>query len=141
MKIAVKFVYPCPYEQTNELKALVKNELASFEGTVNTDIVTACFDEFAKIRTSKPRYVIIDNASIHTSDDFFFKLPEWFDTGVIRRKLPTYCSELNLIEILWRFIKYYWLAFSAYRTEGNLTNEVENILSKIGYELQINLAS
>jgi transposase len=76
-------------------------ELASFEGTVNTDIVTACFDEFAKIRTSKPRYVIIDNALIHTSDDFLFKLPEWFDTGVIRRKLPTYCSELNLIEILW----------------------------------------
>jgi transposase len=112
-----------------------------FEGTVNTDIVTACFDEFAKIRTSKPRYVIIDNASIHTSDDFLFKLPEWEEKGVIIRSLPTYCSELNLIEILWRFIKYYWLPFSAYLSFGNLTNEVENIWSKIGYELQINFAS
>ena len=112
-----------------------------FEGTVDTDIVTACFDEFAKIRTEKPRYVIIDNASIHTSDDFLFKLPEWLEKGIHIRSLPSYCPELNLIEILWRFIKYYWLPFSAYLSFGNLKNEVENILSKIGSELRINFAS
>jgi len=112
-----------------------------FEGTVNTDVVTACFDEFAKIRTPLPRYVIIDNASVHTSDDFLIKIPEWEKKGVIIRSLPTYCSELNIIEILWRFIKYYWLPFSAYLSFGNLKNEVENILSKIGYELRINFAS
>ncbi|WP_368860940.1 transposase, partial [Desulforhabdus sp. TSK] len=28
--------------------------------------------------------------------------------------LPTYSPELNLIEILWRKIKYEWLSFSAY---------------------------
>jgi len=112
-----------------------------FEGTVNTDIVTTCFDEFAKIKTPKPRYVIIDNASIHTSDDFWFKIPEWEEKGIIIRSLPTYCSELNLIEILWRFIKYYWLPFSAYLSFGNLKNEVENILSKIGSEFRINFAS
>jgi len=37
--------------------------------------------------------------------------------------------------------KYYWLPFSAYLSFGNLTNEVENILSKIGSELRINFAS
>jgi hypothetical protein len=120
----------------------MKEESYCFEGTVNTDIVTACFDEFAKIRTSKHRYVIIDNASVHhTSDDFLLKLPEWEKKDVMGRKLPAYCSELNLIEILWRFIKYDWLPFGAILSFGNLTNEVENILSKIGYELQINFAS
>lgn len=112
-----------------------------FEGRVNTDIVTACFDEFAKIRTSKPRYVIIDNASIHIRSDFLFKLPEWQEMGIHIRSLPTYCSELNLIEILWRFIKYYWLPFGAILSFGNLTSEIENILSKIGSELRINFAS
>jgi hypothetical protein len=59
----------------------------------------------------------------------------------MRRKLPTYCSELNLIEILWRFINYYWLPFGAYLSFGNLTNEVENILSQIGADKRINFAS
>jgi len=34
--------------------------------------------------------------------------------GLIIRSLPTYCLELNLIEILWRFIKYDWRTESAY---------------------------
>ena len=31
-----------------------------------------------------------------------------------RQYLPPYSPELNLIEILWRRIKYTWLPFSAY---------------------------
>ena len=111
-----------------------------FEGTINTDVVIACFDKFARIKTEKLREVIIDNASIHTSSDFLLKLPEWEKKGVIVRSLPTYCSELNIIEILWRFIKYRWLPFKAYLSFKNLRNELENILKQIGSELRINFA-
>jgi hypothetical protein len=37
---------------------------------------------------------------------------------LIIKYLPPYSPELNLIEILWRFMKYYWLPFSAYMFFG-----------------------
>jgi transposase len=41
-----------------------------FEGSVNTDVVIAVFDKFARRNSSTKRVVIMDNASIHTSYDF-----------------------------------------------------------------------
>ena len=38
-----------------------------FEGTVTTDVVVACFDRFVNKKTSKLRFVLIDNAPIHTN--------------------------------------------------------------------------
>ena len=38
-------------------------------------------------------------------------------------------SQLNLIEILWRFMKYYWLPFSAYASFQCLSEAVEEILT------------
>jgi transposase len=35
--------------------------------------------------------------------------------------LPPYCPELNLIEILWRKIKYEWLPVSAYESFKDLS--------------------
>lgn len=70
-----------PSEKSKRLNVLgfltPDNQFESFyfEGTINTDVVTACFDKFARIKTEKNRFVIIDNASIHTSGDFLLKLP------------------------------------------------------------------
>jgi transposase len=119
------------------------NDLESFcfeGGTVDTDVVVACFDKFAARKTSKPRIVIIDNASTHTNAEFVIHLKRWEKKGVIVRSLPTYCSELNLIEILWRFIKYHWLPFSAYLSLDNLRTELDNILKNFGSEFIINFA-
>jgi len=44
-------------------------ESVVFEETVNTDVVVACFDNFAN-KIEKPTYVLIDNAPTHTSDYF-----------------------------------------------------------------------
>ncbi|MCT7986192.1 transposase, partial [Laspinema sp. A4] len=41
---------------------------------------------------------------------------------------PTYSPHLNLIEILWRFIKYEWLNLDAYSCWGSLVNSIETIL-------------
>jgi len=40
--------------------------------------------------------------------------------------------------MLWRFIKYHWLPFSAYRSFKNLVKEVENVLKQVGTKYQIN---
>jgi hypothetical protein len=40
--------------------------------------------------------------------------------------------ELNLIEILWRRIKYHWLPLDAYQSYVHLKTEVLSILENIG---------
>ncbi len=47
-----------------------------FEGSVNTSVVVACIDEFAK-QIKKPTTLIIDNASTHTSHEFNENLERW----------------------------------------------------------------
>lgn len=48
--------------------------------------------------------------------------------------------ELNLIEILWRKIKYEWLPFSAYHGLSAMIEALEDILRKFGAEYQITFA-
>ena len=117
----------------------VNNDFESFmfNGPVNSEVVVACFDKFSE-SLSKKTVVIIDNASTHTSKCFTEKIVEWEGKGLVIKRLPAYSPELNLIEILWRFIKYHWLPFSAYLSHGNLIKELEKILSTVGSKYQIN---
>lgn len=39
-----------------------------------------------------------------------------------------YSSELHLIAILWRFMKYEWIGFEAYQSWKKLVEYVENVL-------------
>ena len=110
-----------------------------FECSADSDVVVACFNYFSEIITKKT-VVIIDNAPTHTSQEFEDHIEEWEEKGLFIKKLPTYSPELNLIEILWRFIKYHWLPFSAYLSFDNLVSEVEKILKGVGSEYRINFS-
>ena len=48
-----------------------------------------------------------------------------------------YSPQLNLIEILWRFMTYTWLPFSAYTSFASLCQAVEQILKQFGTEYRI----
>ncbi len=109
------------------------------QGYVNSEIVIACFDRFCDT-INKKTVVVVDNASMHTSGIFKSKLGEWEKNGMIIKYLPTYSPELNLIEIVWRFIKYSWLSLSAYLSFKNLKNELQKVLDGIGSEYQITFA-
>jgi transposase len=54
----------------------------------------------------KRTVIVVDQASIHTCDALQGKLEEWNERQIEIFQLPSYSPELNLIEILWRFIKY-----------------------------------
>ncbi len=114
------------------------NDLTPFcvETTMTTDIVVGCFEAFSQTITKKT-VVIIDKAPIHTSQALLNKVPTWKKKGLIRKFIPAYCPELNLIEILWRFIKYRWLPFSAYLNFDALVAAVEEILVQVGSKYTI----
>ena len=82
--------------------------------------------------------------SLHAKDAAMGKerviqhIPHWVRKGLIVKYLPAYAPELNLIEILWRFIKYYWLPFSAYTSFQCLCQAVEDILTRFGTDDTIN---
>ena len=78
--------------------------------------------------------------TIHTSDEFEERLSDWKKHGLIIKYLSPYSPELNLIEILWRRIKYTWLPFSAYACLNALSEALETILSHVGSEYQITFA-
>lgn len=109
------------------------------QGSVDSEVVIACFDQFVQT-ISKKTVVIIDNAPTHTSHKFKNKLQEWASKGLIVKYLPTYSSELNLIEIVWRFIKYKWLPLSAYLSFKNLKATLQDVLDGIGSKYCITFA-
>ena len=71
---------------------------------------------------------------------FQSKLPEWEKKGLLVFYLPEYSPELNLIEILWRFMKYEWIDFSAYNSWSDLVDYVEGVIKNFGGQYKINFA-
>lgn len=108
-------------------------------GQVDSETVITCFDQFVQT-LDKKTVVLIDNAPTHTSHKFKGKLEEWARQGLIVKYLPTYSSELNLIEIVWRFIKYQWLPLSAYLSFKHLKTALQDVLDGIGSNYRITFA-
>ena len=107
-----------------------------FECSINSDVVIACFD-YVSERITRETWVVIDNAPMHTSAAFEECVERWEAKGLYIYRLPAYSPELNLIELLWRFIKYFWLPCSAYASFDALVQAVEEILRKIGEDFRI----
>jgi DDE superfamily endonuclease len=116
-----------------------RNDLSPYviEGKVDASVVVECFDQFSK-QVKKRTYVFLDNAPMHRSKEFIRHISKWVKRGLIIKYLPPYSPELNLIEILWRFMKYYWLPFSAYESFHCLVQAVEDILVRFGKDYTIN---
>jgi transposase len=87
---------------------------------------------------NKRTVIVVDQASIHTSDAVYDKLDEWQQRNIEIFQLPSYSPQLNLIEILWRFIKYEWIEISAYRSWQSLVQYVEKVLKEFGTKYVIN---
>lgn len=71
---------------------------------------------------------------------FTNELNEWKDKKLKIFWLPSYFSQLNLIKILWRFMKYEWIEIDAYQSWDNLVNYVEKIIRDFGEKYVINFA-
>lgn len=111
----------------------------AFEGSIDTNTVIHCFNLFRQ-RQKKPALVVMDNAPIHTSEDFDDELDHWQKQELHVKFLPPYCPELNLIEILWRKIKYEWLPLDAYQNFKTMTASLFEVIRGIGSKYRITFA-
>ena len=116
----------------NQLEAYVS------EQSINSDVVSGCIETWFPNQTPKPTVIITDQAAIHTSGIILDQLEEWQERHLTLFQLPAYSPHLNLIEILWRFIKYEWLEVSAYSSWNHLVASVERILREFGNTYVIN---
>lgn len=110
-----------------------------FTGAVDSDLVVHCFETLSRL-IEKETWVVMDNAPTHTSEEFDDQLDEWERRGLHVFFLPPYCPELNLIELLWRKIKYEWLPISAYESYKAFVQALDEVLSQVGSKYQITFA-
>lgn len=111
----------------------------TFEGTLDSKKIIDVFDDFAT-QITKQTVVVIDNAPVHHSKIFEAKIQEWKKLDLYLYFLPPYSPELNLIEILWRFMKYKWMKLDAYKHLSALKDNLSQILLNFGGEYKINFA-
>lgn len=109
------------------------------EKSVKSDTVVEAFDEFSK-QLKKPTVVVLDNASFHKSKIFKENIAKWSNRGLTLLYLPPYSPELNIIEILWRFIKYHWIEMSAFQGYLNMKEYVQRMLSEYGVKRVIDFS-
>ncbi len=134
-----------PATQSQNLTTLAfmkrNNQLYPFTcpGAATSQIVVACFDEFVQ-SIDKKTVVVVDNASTHRSKQFEDKRKEWQKKGLYIQFIPPYCPQLNLIEILWKHIKYHWLEPNDFLSKLSLENALESILASFGDKYRITFA-
>jgi transposase len=115
-----------------------RNELEAYtiEGAVDSDVVIHFFNVFCSTLQG-PTVVVVDKASIHMSEAFQEAIPQWEKQGLWIFYLPGYSPELNLIEILWRFMKYEWIEFWACANFACLIQYVEGVIKGFGGKYKI----
>ena len=91
-------------------------------------------------RLERPAVVVVDNAPIHTSDDFAEQKLLWQAQDLAVKFIPPYCPEFNLIELLWRKIKYEGLPLAAYQSFKTMTRALFEVLRGIGPKYRITFA-
>ncbi len=75
------------------------------QGKIDSTFVIECIDEVVQ-DLKKPIVLVMNNASWHISKAMTKKRKEWEQKDLYIFFLPTYSPHLNLIETLWRKIKY-----------------------------------
>ena len=119
-----------------------KLKVFSTSKSINSDFIISCIDEIAKEakKVSQPTVLVLDNAPWHVSEKIQIKQEEWADRNIYLFYLPVYSPHLNLIETLWRKIKYEWLNAEDYLSAKALKSALYHIIQNYNDGFSINLS-
>lgn len=100
------------------------------EKAINSHFI---FERLKELSTGlkKLTVVVFDKARIHTSGIIKERIEIWRQKGLYIFCLPRYSPHLNIVEILWRKLKYEWLSPSDYQDKENLflSNQISSEIS------------
>lgn len=94
------------------------------------------FERFS-MNVKKPTVVVLDNATVHRAKIIKERKSVWQQRGLFLFYLPRYSPHLNIVETLWRKLKYEWLAPKDYETRETLCYAVSLALKAVGASLHI----
>jgi transposase len=116
-------------------------EVVAYEpnGPMTSLLLIDIMDDFCSLLT-EPVVVALDNAPIHVSKAVMERRESWEKRGLTLYFIPRYSPQLNLIEILWRKMKYEWIPSLAYVSIDALACAVHRILDSFGSEFRIEFA-
>lgn len=122
---------------------LSRNNNCYFRTTRLSITAEFIFEEFEQLsrRIKALTVVVLDNAPVHTAKLIKKRREVWEARGLYLFYLPRYAPHLNIVEILWRKLKYEWLSAKDYETDEGLYYQVWKVLGAIGNSLRINFSS
>ena len=100
------------------------------------ELFAQAVEEFSQSLT-EPTVLVLDNASIHRAACVQQHLATWRACGLRLQFLPAYSPELNRLEILWRFLKHYWLRPADYQSLDTLKQRLDYIIKHVGTEYTV----
>lgn len=118
---------------------LKRNNQCLIETSSETLTSQFIFEQFENlsVRLRKLTVVVLDNARIHTSGIIKERKKVWQQRGLYIFYLPRYSPHLNIVETLWRKLKYEWLTPSDYQSKENLFYQTKSALKAVGSSLFI----
>lgn len=109
-------------------------------GSVNSATIIDAINAYCE-QLTHPAVVLLDNAPIHTSKKVSQQVPIWERKGLSLYFIPSYSPQFNLIEILWRKIKYEWLPSWAYLSREALMKALDSIIDGFGSKYMIKFST
>ena len=106
---------------------------------INTSFICKSIDDFIT-KIKKPTVIILDNAPWHKSKAFIARISEWQKDDLYIFHLPRYSPHMNLIETLWRKIKYEWLRPKDFNSKTALKKRLQYIFMNFGLLFNINFS-
>lgn len=85
--------------------------------------------------------VVLDNARVHRARLIQERIKAWQAGGLFVFYLPAYSPHLNIVETLWRKLKYEWLLPEHYETVQGLFYAVRQALAAVGTGLMIRFSA
>ena len=109
------------------------------EEKVTGDWLAEKLDEFSRGLQGRLTVIVLDNAPVHK------KMvrehgEKWEEQGLYVGFLPPYSPHLNIVETLWKQLKYSWLQAKDYKHKETLHAAVNAILQEVGTTYRINFS-
>lgn len=79
-------------------------------------------------KRERPLMIIVDNYSVHKSDDVQLALPFLEQADIYLLYLPSYCPQLSEIEPIWNTVKHHQMPTRSYKEVAALKQAVDEAL-------------